>query len=400
MEIILVVYAQVLIKEAQHARMSESAEKKQKVLDERKRDEIVIISNAGDIRPDETVPDTMATFFLDQLRSVRSYVCVPGIGVTKFLANWQYTRTDDLGNVTYYGRRYVKQMITSTSSLTGAAGGIDCDVMFLFCHGKDRSSVRRTPAYIAFHEDDSVDVNGNHRDCSAPASRIWACSSYTEGGQTFTKPRNTVHLSEVVNNAKLVVMLCCHSHDILHEHESEDGTSTNEFVSFNVPTVHEPTINIFLALLITSIESCTLRTGPWNELIKRNVCQVMLWVQKYGEYDDEERFWNFLLTKRIVTMTGHVFDDGLPAFRINGSIHHYPLFHIEKQDVLLELQTLNLRGGSCTTATHASITHERDENELIEWTNGKAFTQSSHTQQEPASLDVLLLQLKGLLYGA
>lgn len=380
--------------------MSASAQKKQK-LDQRPRDEIVIVSNMGDMRPEETVPDSLAQFCVDWGQSVKELILVPSLSGTKFLANYQYNKIDADGNVTCYGRRYVKQLIPNTLSLAVSGTGIECDVMFLLCHGNARSIAARTPAYISFLEENSVDVNGNRNSHSSHADRVYACRSYTESGekqQTFTKPANSVHLSQVVSNAKLVVMLCCHSDDVLREYAIESEGSTTDFVFFNTTIVDETTVNIFIALLIESILRCKNRRGPWNELVKRNVCQVMLWVKQNGAgIDGAAQFWNFLRTNQIVYLTGFFYDGNNEAFQIKGSLSRHEKLPSEPLDVLEQLQTLNLRGPSCTTASHASVTYALDEHELTQLIAGTASTQPAAGPAPSLSLDALLLQLQGMM---
>ncbi len=69
------------IKDEVQTRMSAEPEsKKQK---REPRDNIVVVSNMGDRRPEEIVPDTVATFCLNHGFSVTSYVCVPGLGIVR-----------------------------------------------------------------------------------------------------------------------------------------------------------------------------------------------------------------------------------------------------------------------------------------------------------------------------
>jgi hypothetical protein len=72
----------------------------------------VIVSTVGDVRPDEVVADSVATFFLNLRRSVTTYVVVPLFAPEPvFLANF---RVADEGGLK---SRYVKKMIPSTAHL-------------------------------------------------------------------------------------------------------------------------------------------------------------------------------------------------------------------------------------------------------------------------------------------
>jgi hypothetical protein len=108
---------------------------------------LVIVSNVGDRRPEEIVPDTVATYCLNCSMSVRSYVVVPDFGPwSMFLANYKREGGNDRVE-----KRYVKKMIPDTVYLKN----ITCDVMMLCCLGiprfKDRGGVHH-PHALCFNE--------------------------------------------------------------------------------------------------------------------------------------------------------------------------------------------------------------------------------------------------------
>jgi hypothetical protein len=100
----------------------------------------VVVSNLGDRRPEESVPNALVNFCLNQGRSTTSYVLVPDFGPAPiFLANFREEfdkTTDEHGIETDHARkgqlrqRYVKKMIPNTAHLHD----INCQFMVLFCH--------------------------------------------------------------------------------------------------------------------------------------------------------------------------------------------------------------------------------------------------------------------------
>ena len=359
---------------------------------------LVIVSNLGDKRPEEIVPDTVATCCLNCSMSVRSYVIVPDFGPWSiFLAN--YTRkADEEGRVS---KRYVKKMIPNTMYLND----ITCDVMMLCCHGipkfPDKDGVHH-PHALSFNEQNSVDRDGERRRYGPPSSLIWSCSSYTDDKlTTYTKREPGITLSEVVRGSRLVLLLCCCGGPIMQEYRKEIGEADRpDFVYFAMDhIVHDISINIFLALLITALEDATQRGGVWDEFFRRCVCKVLTWVQVYGgETDggetDGEALWEFLEDKGCVEMRGET-----GPFRIKGCINNYGLEHNDKEIVLRELQSITLLLWDGEGAGDAVVNHKTDADRLDEWIYGKEFKNVSHRvpAESPISVDALLLRLKGLL---
>jgi hypothetical protein len=317
----------------------------------------VVISNFGDMRPEEATPDALTTFLLGKGKSLTSCVVVPDFGPEPFfLVNYRYLWEEDVldGQQTIQFRKgslkkqYVKEMIPSTSYLRD----ISCEVMFMLGHGSPRNAEMRPaqPGYLCFNDLHSVFVNGEVKVVkSPPSTRIWSCSSYTRWNDqlqrevTYQKPPDGVTLSDVVYKSWLVFILSCHTGPILEEYSAEnDGKPKPDFVGFmrSVPA-HDISVNIFIALLITALE---VRVPPvkvmyWDETVRTLVCQVMLWVKEHGT--DEHTFWNWLRTNGI-TLPGHDPRDE-NGFRIKGCIFTYSAVFdakLQKYDKLILLEEL------------------------------------------------------------
>ena len=366
---------------------------------------LVIVSNVGDTRPEEIVPDTLATYCLNCGMSVRSYVVVSDFAMwPMFLANWERKADVEEGIV---AKRYVKKMIPRTMCLKN----ITCDVMMLFCHGipkfVDNDGVHH-PHALCFNEDYSVNRDGERRYYVPRSSQIWSCSEYKDEKVTYKKRVGGVTLSEVVWGSRLVVLLCCCGGPIMQEYRAEMvGKGRPDFVYFAMDhSVHDISINIFLALLITALERATERGCDWDEFFRRCVCQVLRWVFVYGTGDDDnaDTFWTFLEDMDCIEMRG----ENRERFRIKGCINNYGLEMNpgltedgkkkpdDKQIVLQELQSVTLLlwdGGERV------VDHTTDKAQLDEWIRGTPFRQASHggRVQSPISVDALLLQLKCLL---
>lgn len=351
-------------------------------------DGLVIVSNFGDVRPEEIVPDTVATYFLNGGMSVRSYVVVVNFGKWPILlANWKR----EVGV-----ERYVKKMIPRTMCLKG----ITCDVMMLWCHGMSKytdSKGKNRPHSMCFYEPYSVGIGGEHLGYTPRDSQVWSCSAYTDAEKTYEKVQNGITLSEVVCGSRLVLLLCCIGGPIMQEYRKEMGEKERpDFVYFAMDeNVHDISINIFLALLIDALERAEEIGGTWDEFIRRCVCQVLVWVKGCG---NSEEMWDFLEVMDCVEMRG----ENRKVFRIKGCIHKFSAEADDKQTVLRELQSLTLLlwdGGEGGARVERIVNHETDKDELAAWIGGKPFRRASlgASAESPITVDGLLLQLKGLL---
>ena len=299
-------------------------------------------------------------------------------------------------------KRYVKKMIPRTIYLRG----ITCDVMMLWCHGMKRytdAKGNHRPHSMCFYEPEGVDTDGEHRGYTPRDSQVWSCSSYTDAEQTYKKVENGITLSEVVCGSRLVLLLCCIGGPIMQEYRKEMGEKERpDFVYFAMDeNVHDISINIFLALLIDALERAKVRGGDWDEFIRRCVCQVLVWVQRFG---DSKKMWDFFGLMRYVEMRGANGN----MFRIKGCIHNFKAEADDKQTVLRELQSLTLLlwdgGEGGARAERAGrveriVNYKTDMDELVALMGGKPFRQASQgaSAESPITVDALLLQLKGLL---
>lgn len=378
--------------------------------EERERDDVVIISNMGDIRPSEMLPDDMTALCLQSGASVSSYVCVPYFGFEPiFLANFVGSR----------GKRYVKKMINGTAYLNNLAS----DVVILFCHGRARGVQTendkeiRVPSFLCFNEPHSVDIRGNHRDGPPHASIVWACSEFRDGPHTFSKPEVGVTLSQVVRGSKLVMLLCCFGRNVITEYSSESSDDRPDFVVFvKESVIWNISVQVFITLLMTTISGyfASGQPGNWDELVKKSVCQVLLWVQDHGSDREtnegllkgEHIFWEFLLSQRyITTVQGRT-----ETYQIKGCSVSYSINRAQKFEILDDLRAVNLMlwdGGSRTTTRSRSdrgygcydlIDYNSGREKLEAWIQGTTALPNSRQGLKPhQGLELLLLQLQGLL---
>jgi hypothetical protein len=385
-------YWKVLIKDREHARMSaQQAVAKRARVREKVPWHTVVISNFGDKRPEETIPDALTTFLLGFGKSLTNYIVVPDFGPEPFfLANYRWLLAEDVldsqQKIKYskgtLNKLYVKEIIPSTAHLRDIAS----EVMFILSHGSERNAYMRPPqpGYLSFLESNSVSVDGQVRVGNTPESaRIWSCSSYTAWDDafqrkvTYQKPPGGVTLSQVVGQSDLVFMLSCCTGPIMEEYSSDDdGSRKPDFVVFlrSVPS-HDISFNTFLALLITALE-VRVKSGKglyWDGIARTLVCQVMLWVKEHGA--DEHTFWNWLRTTGIILPGENAADEN--AFRIKGCLCTYPLTfdaRLQKHDkliVLEELESLTLMiwhdGGGAEARGYDKIDQRRPTAHLVGW---------------------------------
>lgn len=351
----------------------------------------VVISNFGDVRPEEAISDMLTSFLLNKGYSLTNYIVFPDFGREPFfLANYRYLYEEDVldsqqkikfskGTV---NKQYVKEMIPSTTHLRY----ISSEVMFMLCHGSDRNARMSSPqpGYICFNEANSVDASGQVRVGNSPQSaRIWSCSSYTAWDDalqrevTYEKRAGGVTLSQVVCRSDLVLLLSCCARPIMEEYSSEDdGRKKPDFVVFcRSVAAHDISFNTFLALLITAHEAHVDggRRLYWDGVVKTLVCQVMLWVKEHGA--DEHTFWNWLRTTGIILPGYNPASENV--FRIKGCIHTYPLTFdatLQKHDKLIlleELKSLTLMiwhdGQQGEARGYDKIDQERPTADLVGW---------------------------------
>ena len=389
-------------------------------------DHLIIVSNFGDTRPEESEPDTVTAFFLGQGVSVTNYLVVPGIGAQpKFLANYRDVYDENADGTPHAKKgqlrnRYVKKMVPSTRDLTNIA----CHVMVLFCHG---AGLPTHPHYMCFHERDSVSVRGYRAGPSPEATTVWSCSSCTradaEGKMvTYEKPDGGVTLSQVVERSKLVLLLSCCGENIMREYESEAGDTKPDFVVFWLPRIlHDISHNIFIALLINAIENCSDYRHTWDEIVRRCVCRVLWWIKVYGKEPD--RFWLSLQRDEVISEGQNPTRSIQEQFRIKGCITTFnagidATTKIDDKDLFLrELQAATLMiwndGRDGKPRGYTKIDQQKTAGELDDLVHGVALCRepqkcsqlvSKAAAAQPfcgqqAQLDVLLAQLKGLMLG-
>jgi hypothetical protein len=372
----------------------------------------VIVSHFGDLRPDEVVPDTVTTCFLNQSRSVTSYIVVPKVGANAiFVANFHdhYINPPLKGQVK---KRYVKKIIPSTAYLKDTP----CLVMMLLCHGGLRSDVFGRPHYICFREADSVWPAGDRLRNSPEETRIWSCSEYRDRNKLYTKTPGGVTLSDVAGQANLVILLSCCSVPIVREFSAETGRKP-DFVIFDVDMItHDISNHVVTALLCTSLEKCTpaVKADSWDNVVRRNVCQLLLWIKQHG--GDLDQWWTFLQISDVVRK-GHLpLSDAY--YRIRGHAHSFKAESDDKKIVWEELRSLTLKiwhdGSGGVDRGYVDINVGVSETALVALRDGSLAFQDFQNLARAATplyaasdeatasglrLDALMLQLQALAHG-
>jgi hypothetical protein len=426
------------------------ADKKRRVQDDSESEEevpavripwhTVILSNFGDQRPDETVPDVLTAFLFDLAKSVSTYIVVPDFGPKPlFLAKHRYLYAEDVyengertrakGDIK---KQYVKMIVPRTADLCFV--GNEVEVMFILSHGCPRTALSRPPqpSYLSFHEPFSVSADGKVIVGNSPeTSRIWSCASHvaenavTKLYDVYRKPAQGVTLSQVVGGADLVVLLSCDTGRFMDEYSAENADEKKpDFIAFLRwgPTC-DTSFFIFLALMYTTLEKRVAPTGVtkagktifWDDTVRMTVCQVILWVRDEGR--DADAFWDFLCANKIVEMI--VRDDKKERYRIRGCLQTYGLGldaetkQPDKVIVLEELRSLTLmiwHNGDGGPGHYDNIDHRRQAADLEGWRDGKLDLRDYQLEQSapaspvraagPAAQDahvgVLLRQLDGL----
>jgi hypothetical protein len=393
---------------------------------ERVDNHIIIVSNFGDYRPQEAEPDAVTEFFRQEGMSVTDYVVVPGVGVDpKFVANYRelYDKNDDgtpHAKINQLRIRYVKKMIPSTTYLENVA----CDVMILFCHGCPKTEAPARPHYLSFHENQGVSVRGYKVGSASPATIIWSCSSYTESNANgkpvqYAKCDGGVTLSDVVEGSKLVLLLSCCGDQITREYGREAGGPKPDFVVFRMPDrIHDVTHNIFLALLMHCIENWRWKEVNFDQIIRRQVCRVLILIKVHGNAEDgrdADKFWKFLHREGMITTGINPGASIERQFRVKGSIltiearRVNPTTGRDDKDLYLEeLKTLTLQIWNGTE--YYNIDTGTKTADLIAWKEDKQFKKSSQLASEASAakpttqscsiqIDTLLSQLRGLAHG-
>jgi hypothetical protein len=228
------------------------------------RDDLVIVSYTGaDSAAEEMEADALTMCFSRHSMSVRNFVCVADCAAKPIFIGYHTDKTRD-------NTHYVKKMIPSTNWLKD----VNCDVMMLIGHGSPADERSATPGCISFCDFPGVDVDGVRREILPNATTIWSCSSlYKKNDGYYEKPPDGVTLSEVVHGSKLVMMLCCAAESIAEEYASDNSLSTRkpDLLIFKKKTgcIHDTSINVFLALLMTCIEeNYGSHTGSYDASIK------------------------------------------------------------------------------------------------------------------------------------
>ncbi len=158
-------------------------------------------------------------------------------------------------------------------------------------------------------------------------------------------------------------------------------------------------MNVFLALLITAIErsASNVAAGPWDELVQRNVCQVFLWVKRFGD-DGSDAFWNFLQAFDCISIVKG------GSFRIKGCIHAYTKREYHPLCILQDLRSVQLwkwcKGSDAAQGYFEFISYETEEAKLIKFRTAPVPRGSGRAAGGTVDVQGLLLQLHGLLRGA
>jgi hypothetical protein len=181
------------------------------------------------------------------------------------------------------------------------------------------------------------------------------------------------------------MLLCCYGANIVQEYASEesDGSNRPNFVIFKRKTVDVISIEIFLTLLMLSMDTykVTSTVGDWNQVLELHVRQVMNWIQKCNNKED---LWQFLLTNECVQnlTEGDHFRNKLSTERLSKVAVQEYLY-----DDLRSLTLMQWQEGGYTDAQGIDVI-----NFLAQ--------RSAHTPQQVTHMHALLQQLEALARGA
>jgi hypothetical protein len=285
-----------------------------------------IITHEGDSVPFElTNADTLTQFFTDY-NNIRT-------GLRTYIVDEKVSDYIDLVSRPNYSKELCDLKTLKSTIMVNDENG-PSSVTFLFCRGSRRGS--DYPAFLSFGEDRVKHI-------------VWACRK--------NKPKRDVILQDLIYKSKLVLMMCCSGDEILQDYLAEQGNKIPDILFYNCEIVLKTTHVIFLALLISLIDSDErLRRNPYEDdvcLVVRDGIITILKIVKWCNNDKNE-LWNFLLEVGCIsTYESENRKQGLPIpvtrfkdwkshYRVFGHMYNDFIQEKEEQQIFNDFKALTL----------------------------------------------------------
>lgn len=270
---------------------------------------------------------------------------------------------------------YKKTLVHATASLKH----IECDVMFIMCHGGGGPS-----PLLAFYDDQKDHWTNENDPDEVNMLTLWARHKDTEPTKAYAKEGYAkVSMSEVVDKTKMVVLMSCCAGDIVKAYFEEKPATSQQFFYFSSVgddghfELSSSTIEIVLSLLLNVVDcidcidvASVASVKEWRD----SILQVMKIVKLFGV--DHEAFWDYLVVagvtlpldvskKRQQILT--VEKDDERWFRIAGHRLDHFLYPATKKTILSECRTLTLATWDASSQSLTYLTVDSPELGVIEF---------------------------------
>lgn len=289
----------------------------------RRKSNVIIMSYENDYVPFlSTVADTLTQFFTDynyMKVGVRSYI-IDEQRPLKLVERDNYMKeVCDIPTVAADIQQFKKNY--------GSA-----PVMFLFCHGSERTS--KNPASLEFKED--IHVSKHH------TRTVWArCPENYKSG----KWKGAVFLSHLIDGSGVVFVMCCNGDQIIKEDyvcqmgESNKFDKIPDILFYDCGLVVVSSTVILTALVIKLMSFFDMSKNPLQHELYTCVKSSIVTIFKIVKCcnNDINKFWNFLLDMRCIEkFTGGNF------YRLYGHVWHDHIPQYQKEQIFNDFKALTL----------------------------------------------------------
>jgi hypothetical protein len=264
---------------------------------------------------------------------------------------------------------YEKTFVHATTNLTH----IECDVMFVFCHGLGGRSPKLT-----FYDNIKDHWTDEHDPDEKNMLTLWAKHNDIDRTKEYQREDCAeVSMSEVMGKTKIVVLMCCDTGEIVRAYFEEKPAMSQQFFYFSSDTdyhklgIYAYNCEIVMTMLLDGVD-CV----PGVALVKdwtRSMTRILQIVKLFET--DQEAFWDYLVVAGIilpldVCKRRHQLLHDPNAkhwFRIGGHRLEHRFDHDTKQDILSACRTLTLATWDISTRTVTYLTVDSPELEVIEF---------------------------------
>jgi len=297
--------------------------------------------------------------------------------------HWDYD--DDIEVVCQ--QNYKKTFVHATSSLKH----IQCDVMFIFCHGGGGPSPK-----ITFYDHAADHWTDEHDPDEKNMLTLWARHKDKELPNVYAKEGYAkVFMSDVLGSTKMVVLMSCHTGDIVRAYFEEKPAMSQQFFYFS-SDVGDPqfAINAYTTEIVMSMLLNVVDAVPGVALVKdwtHSMTRTMQIVKLFGT--DCEAFWDYLVVAGViiplhVSKRQHqmLYDrNNRTWFRIAAHRLDYRFYNHTKHDILFECRTLTLATwhASSQSLTYLTVdSPELDDIEFCDDSNVDTFLKQYATKKD------------------